>query len=153
MSPWCTRWGSLCRSSSPDRRDIREPEVTKARFRNETQIFFIKLDKYSGDLKSRLDGFYLVKKRSGLQMVYQILNGIWCLEAWPFEIRKNGCHVVKNHLKFRQKSSVFEWSGFQIVKTYSYRPILLKLDYLKSDLPNSVFGMFLEFLWVSKLSK
>ena len=45
--------------------------------------------------------FQMVKKEVGLQMVW-ILNRIWNLESWPFEIWTNGCHFVKNHLKSRQ---------------------------------------------------
>ena len=47
----------------------------------------------------------------------RILNGIWNLEAQPFEIQTNGCHFVKHHLKSRQKCPDFEWSSFWIVGT------------------------------------
>ena len=39
----------------------------------------------------------------------QVLNGVWNQEAQPFEIRTNGRHFVKNHLKSGQKRSDFEW--------------------------------------------
>ena len=42
----------------------------------------------------------------------RILNGIWNTEAQAFEIRINGHHFVKNHLKSRQKGLNFKWSGF-----------------------------------------
>ena len=38
-------------------------------------------------------------------------------EAQPFEIHTNGCHFVKNHLKFGQKRPDCDWSGFLIVAT------------------------------------
>ena len=53
---------------------------------------------YSGDLKSGLVWILNALKEVGLQMVW-ILKGIWNPEAQPFEIRTNGCHLVKNHLK------------------------------------------------------
>ena len=46
-----------------------------------------------------------------------ISNGIWNLESHSFEVRTNGRHFDKNHLKFRQKRPDFEWSGFQMVGT------------------------------------
>ena len=57
------------------------------------------------------------RKEVGFQMV-QIFYGIWNLKAsWPFEIQKNGCHFVCNHLKSKQKCPDFEWFGFQKVVT------------------------------------
>ena len=53
---------------------------------------------YSGDLKSDLVWISNGPKQVGLQMVW-ISNGIWNPEAQPFEIRTNGRHFVKNHLK------------------------------------------------------
>ena len=53
---------------------------------------------YSGDLKSDLVWISNGPKQVGLQMVW-ILNGIWNPEAQTFEIRTNGRHFVKNHLK------------------------------------------------------
>ena len=49
-----------------------------------------------------------------------LANGLdfgWDLEAQPFEIRTNGWHFVKNHLKSGQKRPGSEWSGFQMVLT------------------------------------
>ena len=63
---------------------------------------------YSGDLKSDLVWISNGPKQVGLQMVW-ISNGIWNPEAQPFEIRTNGRHFVKNHLKSGQKRPDFEW--------------------------------------------
>ena len=73
-------------------------------------------DKYSKDLKSNLVWISNGPKEIGLQMVW-VSNGILNLEAQPFEIRKNSCHFIKNHLKSGQKSLDFEWSGFWMVWT------------------------------------
>ena len=56
------------------------------------------------------------QKEVGLQMV-QISNGIWNLEAQPFEICTYGRHFVKNHLKSGQKHLDFEWSSLWMVDT------------------------------------
>ena len=61
---------------------------------------------YSGDLKSGLVCILNGPIEVGLQMVW-ILNGIWHLEAQPFEIWTNSNHCAKNHLK----------SGFWMVGT------------------------------------
>ena len=71
---------------------------------------------YSGDLKSWLVWILNGRKEVGLQMV-QISNLIWNSKAQPFEIRTNGCHFIKNHLKSRQKHIDFEWSSFWMVGT------------------------------------
>ena len=47
----------------------------------------------------------------------RILDGIWNLEAQPFEIQMNGHHFVKNHLKSGQKCQDFGWFGLQMVGT------------------------------------
>ena len=49
----------------------------------------------------------------GLQMV-QILNGIWNIEARPFEIWTNDHHLIKNHLKSGQKCWDFKWFSLQM---------------------------------------
>ena len=76
----------------------------------------------SGDLSGFQNGW----KEVGLKML-RILNWIWNLEARLFEIRKNGCHVVKNHLKSRLKCLDCEWSSFQKVVTI---PITTTIDRL-----------------------
>ena len=97
--------------------------------------------KYSGDLKSGLVGFWMVKK--GWVANGPELNGIWNPEAQPFEIQTNGCHFVKKHFKCGQKGPDFEWSGFQMVGTvamatnkarpFEYQTIWIT-DHMKSDL-------------------
>ena len=62
----------------------------------------------SGDLKYELVWILNGPKQFGLQMVW-ISNGIWNPEAQAFEIRTNGRHFVKNHLKSGQKCPDFEW--------------------------------------------
>ena len=46
----------------------------------------------------------------------QISSGMWNPEAQLFEIRTNGSHFVKNHLKSWQKRQDFEWSYFGMTK-------------------------------------
>ena len=46
----------------------------------------------------------------------QIFNGIWNPEAQLFEIRTNGYHFFRNHLKYGRIRPDFEWS-FLIVGT------------------------------------
>ena len=46
----------------------------------------------------------------------RILNGIWNLESQPFEIRTNGCHFVRNHLKSRQKVWILNYSVFECLR-------------------------------------
>ena len=69
---------------------------------------------YSGDLKSGLVCISNGIKVVGLQTVRNS-NGIWNLEAPPFEIQTNGRHFFKNHLKSVQKCPDFEWSSFWMV--------------------------------------
>ena len=70
---------------------------------------------HSEDLNSRLvlisDG-----RMAGLQL-FQILNGIWNLEAQPLEIWTNGHYFVKSYLKSWKKCHDFESSGFIMVGT------------------------------------
>ena len=61
-------------------------------------------------LPSGLVGILNGWEEIGLQMV-RISNGIWNLEAQPFEILANGSQLVKNHMKSHQKCQDFEWSG------------------------------------------
>ena len=68
------------------------------------------LDLFSQDQRSDLVWVLNGPKEIGLQMVW-IVNGIWNPEAQPFEIRSNGRHFVKNHLKSKQKRPDFEWLG------------------------------------------
>ena len=48
------------------------------------------------------------------------------MEAQPFEIRANGCHFVKNYVKYGHKRIDFEWSDI-----FSFFTIQ-KLDHLQS---------------------
>ena len=69
---------------------------------------------YSGDLKAGLVWILNGQKEVGLQ-IFWILNGIWDMEAQPFEIWTKGHRFVINHLKSWQKCPDFEWSGYQMV--------------------------------------
>ena len=71
---------------------------------------------YNGDLKSGLVWIFNGQKEVGLKIVW-ILNGFCTPEAQPFELRTNGHHFVKHHLKSGQKCPDFEWSSFQMVGT------------------------------------
>ena len=51
----------------------------------------------SGDLKSGCIQILNGQKEACFQMV-QKSNGVWNLEAQPFEIWTNGCHFVKQNL-------------------------------------------------------
>ena len=77
-------------------------------FNIKRSMFCLNGYRYSGDLKSDLVWISNGPKQVGLQMVW-ISNGIWNPEAQPFEIRTNGRHFVKNHLKSGQKRPDFEW--------------------------------------------
>ena len=62
----------------------------------------------------------------------RILNAIQNLEAQPFEIQTNGCHLIKTHLKSGQKSPDFEWSGFLMVGAIAIA--IAKARHLKTGL-------------------
>ena len=94
-----------------------------------------------------------------------ISNGIWNPEAQPFEIRTNGRHFVKNHLKSGQKRPDFEWliakarpfenrtiwnptfkkSGFQMFPDFKwsdFRSPLYSLFICGCPLPSTLVGSY-----------
>ena len=75
------------------------------------------------------------KKEVGLKMVW-VTNGIWNLEAGPFEILTNGCHFVKNNLKSGQKHPDFQRFYFQMVKTVA---VALGRPFENLTIGNSIF--------------
>ena len=112
--------------------------------------FTCKIVNCSGDLKSQLVWILNGRKEVGLQMV-RILNGIWNLEAQPFEIRINGCHFIKNHLKSGQNCTDFEWFGFWMVGTRAIdigkaQPFENRTIW-NQTFKKSGFWMFSDFKW------